>query len=113
MLLAKFLKAISDILTSLDLAEVRAFFRHCPFCGRRFEIRLVNKRLMGSRLIESKVEQFTPASETVPVVLELNVPMVVEVDDFGYTYRCKHCGHQWSEDRFRTQNEKIDQNITD
>jgi uncharacterized Zn finger protein len=91
--------------------EVRTFFRRCPSCGRRFEIRLVNKKLIGSQEIESNVEQYTPT--LAPVMLESNVPILVEVDDFGYTYRCKHCGHQWSEDRFKTENEKIDQNITD
>jgi len=97
----------------LALAEVRTFFRRCPSCGRRFEIRLVSKKLAGREEVESHVEQFTPASVVAPVVLESNVPVLVEVDDFSYTYRCKHCGHQWSEDRFKTQNEKIDQNITD
>ena len=95
------------------MAEVRAFFRHCPFCGRRFEIRLVNKKLIGSEQVESNVPQYTPASFSNPVVLETNMPVVVEVDDFDYTYRCKHCGHQWSEERFKTQNEQLDQNLTD
>jgi len=90
---------------------VRTFFRRCPSCGRRFEIRLVNKKLIGSEQIESNVEQYTPT--LAPVILESNVPILVEVDDFGYTYRCKHCGHQWSEDRFKTENEKIDRNIAD
>jgi DNA-directed RNA polymerase subunit RPC12/RpoP len=93
--------------------EVRTFFRRCPSCGRRFEIRLVNKKLISSEQLDSKVEQYTPTSVFAPVIVESNVPLVVEVDDFGYTYRCKHCGHQWSEDRFKTQNEQIDQNITD
>jgi uncharacterized Zn finger protein len=93
--------------------EVRTFFRRCPACGRRFEIRLVNKKLIGSQQIESNVEQYGYTSTLVPVMLESNVPILVGVDDFGYTYRCKHCGHQWSEDRFKTENEKIDQNITD
>jgi len=88
------------------LAEVRTFFRHCPSCGRRFEIRLVNKKLIDSELVESNMVQYAPA--LAPVVLESNVPMAVEVDDFRYTYRCKHCGHQWSEEHFKTENEKID-----
>jgi predicted RNA-binding Zn-ribbon protein involved in translation (DUF1610 family) len=95
------------------LAEVRTFFRRCPSCGRRFEIRLVSKKLIGREEIESKAEQYLPVSAADPVVLESTVPIIVEVDEFGYTYKCKHCGHQWSEDRFRTQNEKLDQNVTD
>jgi len=93
------------------LAEVRTFFRHCPLCGRRFEIRLVNKKLISSEQIESAREQYTPAS---PLMLEsTNMPVVTEVDDFRYTYRCKHCGHQWCEEHFKTDNEQIDRNITD
>jgi predicted RNA-binding Zn-ribbon protein involved in translation (DUF1610 family) len=96
---------------SLTLAEeVRRFFRRCPSCGQRFEIRLVNKKLIGAEEVESNVEQYTPTSVA---VLESKVPLIVEVDKFGYTYKCKHCGHQWSEDRFKTYNEKIDRNITD
>jgi len=95
------------------LAEVRTFFRRCPSCGRRFEIRLVNKKLMGSEQSESKIQQATLSSISAPVVLESNVPVLVEVDDFRYTYRCKHCGHQWSEEHFKTENERIDQNVTD
>jgi transcription elongation factor Elf1 len=89
------------------LAEVKRFFRHCPSCGRRFEIRLVNKKLIDSQQIESNVEQYNADSAYPSVALESNVPIVVEIDDFRYTYRCKHCGHQWSEDRFKTENEKI------
>jgi len=93
--------------------EVRKFFRRCPSCGRRFEIRVVSKKLVGSEQVESTVKQYTAGSVSDPLVLESDVPIVVEVDDFRYTYRCKHCGHQWSEERFKTQNEQIDQNITD
>ena len=92
---------------------MRTFFRRCPSCGRRFEIRLVKKKLISSQQIESNVEQYTPATISPPTVLESEVPIVVEVDDFGYTYKCKHCRHQWSEEHFKTQNERIDQNITD
>jgi len=98
----------------LTLAEeVRTFFRHCPSCGRRFEIRLVNKKLVASEQVESNMEHYTPVSVSAPLVLESNVPMAVEIDDFSYTYRCKHCGHQWSEERFKTHNEQIDQTMAD
>jgi len=50
--------------------------------------------------------ELAPASAF--ALLELNVPMVTEVDDFRYTYRCKHCGHQSSEERFKIENEQVD-----
>ena len=74
---------------------------------------MVSKKLVGSEQVESTVKQYTAGSVSDPLVLESDVPIVVEVDDFRYTYRCKHCGHKWSEERFKTQNEQIDQNITD
>jgi len=31
------------------------------------------------------------------VVVEEKVPITIDVEDFQYTYKCKHCGHVWSE----------------
>jgi len=90
--------------------EIRTFFRHCPACGRRFEIRLIKKKLVDRQEVESDAEEYTPATPG-PMVLESEVPLVVEVDDFSYTYRCKHCGHQWSEEHFDT--EKVGEPVTD
>jgi DNA-directed RNA polymerase subunit RPC12/RpoP len=85
--------------------DIRTFFRHCPSCGRRFEIRLVGKKLLDSKLIEEK-----GGNRPVPVgglgfggrlpvvtMVQEEVPSIVEVDDFQYRYKCKHCGHEWSE----------------
>jgi hypothetical protein len=84
-------------------------FRSCPACRRRFVITLVSKKLL---LEEKKQETFekpiVPTSTTTgmasfglapPLVLEEDVPATVDIDDFQFTYRCKHCGHQWSEIR--------------
>ncbi|MGP8124293.1 MAG: hypothetical protein ACLQEQ_00250 [Nitrososphaerales archaeon] len=30
-------------------------------------------------------------------VLEENVPILVTDREFQYAYKCKHCGHEWSE----------------
>jgi uncharacterized Zn finger protein len=32
-----------------------------------------------------------------PVVVEEDVPVTVDIKEFQYTYKCKHCGHVWSE----------------
>ena len=32
-----------------------------------------------------------------PVNLQEGQPVIVDVEDFQYTYKCKHCGHEWSE----------------
>ena len=33
------------------------------------------------------------------VEVEEDVPMTMDVKDFRYTYKCKHCGHVWTEMR--------------
>jgi len=95
------------------MPEVRTFFRHCPYCKRRFEIRLVSKKLVGSKVDSSEMEEYTVVSPSVPLVLEQEEPLIHEVDDFSYSYKCKHCGHQWSEERFKEFNERIDREAMD
>jgi len=89
------------------------FFRHCPGCGRRFHIRLVSEKLVDERQVTGQVKESVPttiaASSTYryggvpmpPVTVEEDVPVTIDVEDFQYTYRCKHCGHVWSEIRER------------
>jgi len=89
------------------MSEVKAFFRHCPACGRRFEIRIVRK---GTRKDDTYGSEM-PRSDTgtmearalVPLLLdESNQPVAVEEKEFSYKYVCKHCGHQWTETREET-----------
>ena len=30
-------------------------------------------------------------------VLQEGKPTVIDTEQFQYTYKCKHCGHEWSE----------------
>jgi hypothetical protein len=32
-----------------------------------------------------------------PTMMQEDAPVIVDIEDFQYTYRCKHCGHEWSE----------------
>ena len=86
--------------------EIETFFRHCPNCGRRFEIRLTGKKLVDS---ESITESRPVSSDyfggygghgraqgSFAEVRETE-PTIIEVDKFEYAYKCKHCGHQWVE----------------
>jgi len=88
--------------------DIKTIFRHCPSCGRRFEIRLVGKKLIDSKSIEEKGgRRLVPvgggavfgAAVPVVTVVQEGMPSIVEVEDFQYSYKCKHCGHQWSEVR--------------
>jgi hypothetical protein len=87
------------------MSGIRAFFRHCPSCGRRFEIRLVSKKPIGAA--EEFVGEVGPSPPIAvsaapirpPTDLTEGGPVMVDVEEFRYTYRCKHCGHEWSEVR--------------
>ena len=86
------------------MSEVKEFFRICPSCGRRFHIRLVGEKLVDERKDSEKVKQAFASGASmgygapmVPIVVEQDVPITIDVQDFQYTYKCKHCGHQWTE----------------
>jgi hypothetical protein len=89
------------------MSEARDFFRICPACGRRFHIKLVSKKLISERkdVEEIKTATLTQSPQGFymagmsPVVLEDTVPVTIDVEDFQYSYKCKHCGHEWSEVR--------------
>ena len=87
------------------MSEGRTFFRFCPACGKRFHITLVGKELVGEKVDRAVSRRDTWHGVSargfnitaMPVLVEQDVPVVVTVEDFQYTYRCKHCGHVWSE----------------
>jgi DNA-directed RNA polymerase subunit M/transcription elongation factor TFIIS len=94
------------------MSAVSTFFRHCPSCGRRFEIRLVAKKEVDDETEVTKTKGYagTPGTRgrkdsnlllegERPAIVE--VPRIEEVKEFRYYYKCKHCGHEWSEERFR------------
>jgi DNA-directed RNA polymerase subunit RPC12/RpoP len=76
------------------------FFRHCPNCGKRFEIRLVGKKLIESeRINDNLLKSSQISSGYYGSILEVGEtePISIEVEKFQYAYRCKHCGHKWVE----------------
>jgi transcription elongation factor Elf1 len=84
------------------MSGVRTFFRHCPSCGRRFEIRLESKKPVDSEsLTETESEGHVSAAglmgRAAPIMVNEDAPVIVDIDEFQYTYKCKHCGHEWSE----------------
>ena len=88
------------------MSAIQTFFRHCPSCARRFEIRLVSKKPVGSGIFVDKESSLqvappdsTDRSAAMQAVVEEGKPFVVGVEDFQYAYKCKHCGHEWSEIR--------------
>jgi predicted RNA-binding Zn-ribbon protein involved in translation (DUF1610 family) len=97
------------------MSEVRAFFRFCPSCGRRFHIRLMAKKLVEERKEATEMKQASVIAQpgsSYPsmqmrnfVIVEQNVPLTIDIEKFEYTYKCKHCGHVWSE--LRTEESKV------
>jgi predicted RNA-binding Zn-ribbon protein involved in translation (DUF1610 family) len=87
------------------LLEIETYFRYCPQCGKRFHIRLVSKKEVSSH--EETIEEthywargtFSPTGthSAGPAVLEESIPHTIEIEDFQYSYKCKHCGHEWTE----------------
>ena len=75
------------------------FFRHCPQCGRRFHIKLVDKKLV--HLDKEEVQtplRLTGSRGPSPIAfVEEGVPVTLDIEEFQYAYRCKHCGHEWYE----------------
>jgi len=86
------------------MSEIKDFFRHCPSCGRRFHIKLVHKEKVGEEVL---TEHLTAAEEEMSSGLMHANPMYtplaegptvyVDIKEFQHTYKCTHCGHQWSE----------------
>jgi DNA-directed RNA polymerase subunit RPC12/RpoP len=81
------------------------FFRHCPACGRRFHIKLVKKQLVTDRIEKRRTDQPMIMSDSGPlrgammpyVALVEGPPVIVDEREFQYSYKCSHCGHEWSE----------------
>ena len=74
----------------------------CPNCGKRFEIRLVGKKLLESESLGQEMTKspvylvgymgpFSEVGETDPVT--------IDIEKLQYAYKCKHCGHKWVEIR--------------
>ena len=94
------------------MSTVRTFFRHCPNCGRRFEIHLVSKQMVDAAN-EPVAAGETPGSAAYGGVSGgsqpgsfvdlgmLDRPIMVDIKEFTYAYRCSHCGHTWTE--FKTE----------
>jgi len=86
------------------------FFRFCPECKRRFHIKLENKKrvsleretirttrsvhLGGSNIPTSR---YGPSAPTTQLLVYEGQPIIVDIEEFQYNYKCKHCEHEWSE----------------
>ncbi len=104
------------------MSSIRAFFRHCPSCGRRFEIRLLSKGpvALETETVAADAGEDRVGASTPPRVMDTqsppsyhllshdSSPLTVLEEEFLYSYMCKHCGHTWSEERFKFEAEKVE-----
>ena len=103
------------------MSSITTFFRHCPSCGRRFEIRLTGRKSVEAeseiragrsaedrtfRASEPAVVADSQSTKSYHILSHDTSPLTVVTEEFLYSYKCNHCGHQWSEERFRTGTER-------
>ncbi|MDA4121448.1 MAG: hypothetical protein OK404_03465 [Thaumarchaeota archaeon] len=103
------------------MEDLQSFFRFCPSCGRRFHIKLVSKKLVEMTKEKTEMKQvqiiprpfFGPMSTSQgtgvfnPVTVEQDVPIEIDRETFQYQYKCKHCGHEWTENRVEQETKKL------
>jgi hypothetical protein len=87
------------------------FFRFCPECKRRFHIKLENKKRVSleretirrSRAVRMGASSvpgrsgYSPGPSTQVTMVYEGEPIIIDIEEFQYNYKCKHCGHEWSE----------------
>src|SRR5690242_17144948 len=87
------------------------FFRHCPGCGRRFHIKLESKKLVSVDRepiprIAHGVADLKSYRPGMPLTVQEGRPIILDIEDFQYTYKCGHCGHEWTERRTKEEKEE-------
>jgi len=96
------------------MSAIKRFFRHCPSCGHRFEIALVSKKedVAENEPWKSKEYALSPGMRKESVLsldpespLRVEAPELEEIQEVWYNYRCKRCGHQWSEEAYQVKRE--------
>ena len=93
------------------MSEVGTFFRTCPTCGQRFEIKLVDKKVESTDLHTEEFKHQISALgyggrsgmriDTGIRPTEDSKLLTIYMEESQYVYKCYHCGHEWSEKRFK------------
>ena len=97
------------------MPELGTFFRHCPSCGRRFEIKVMEEAELSDDKGYSKTKEIlTPQELTLRVgsggprvtmlkaktTFARNLNTIWWTKESRVTFQCKHCGHEWTEEKF-------------
>jgi len=75
----------------------------CPQCHRLFTKELEEKEFVGHDFVEEPGEPIGLKGATRPGTWE---PYFVrkEISRYRYHYKCKHCGHEWTEIKIEERN---------
>jgi DNA-directed RNA polymerase subunit RPC12/RpoP len=84
-------------------------FKKCPNCGKRFEVEHTGESVEKKTEVVTEERLITPPSMIVANSMTplLNTPIsnpptvkvaeLIEEDEYTEAYKCKHCGHVWTE----------------
>lgn len=76
------------------MSQIRTFFRHCPSCGRRFEIRLESKKLLKDQTVTTRLNASeaavkdsliagpAPPAAPIPTLMGAGEPIIVDIETF-------------------------------
>jgi len=91
---------------------MRMLFRRCPSCGRRFEVKLAAINEVERETESDQTNKPTGGSPKWAVGSQIRgrqgatggpTPVGTEYIEsskkVAYTYRCEHCGHEWSDEK--------------
>jgi DNA-directed RNA polymerase subunit RPC12/RpoP len=77
--------------------------RDCPGCGPRFHVKLEGKKIVSLERHDVETPRVVRGSVGGPILVGGGGPVIVNIEEFQYNYKCKHCGHEWSEKRVEEQ----------
>jgi transposase-like protein len=84
-------------------------FKKCPNCGKRFEVEHTGESVERKKEVVTEEKLISSPSMMVsnPMTPMLDTPMsnpptvmvteLIEEDEYTESYKCKHCGHVWTE----------------
>ncbi len=95
------------------------FFRHCPECGRGFHIKLESKKRLSldretirrpkATMMRGPAGGVGRGRGDLPyqrIIVYEGEPIIIDIEELQYNYKCKHCGHEWSENRMEKHAER-------
>jgi len=100
------------------VSKLGTFLRTCPSCGNRFHVKLVDEKVLSDKkevehagkggpgiYYTASARQYGGAPRGVagspPMGQQEKGIFIVERKEFEDSYKCGHCGHQWSEKRVK------------